>query len=295
VDPGEECDDGEANGSAANHCRIDCTRPRCGDEVVDFPHCDGDPDAACATSADCAPGTVCLPGEQCDRGQATCVGGANDGAPCCRADECPGGVCPGDDCSLNRDDVPGCCRCDCTTAVVACAGCDDGNPCTTDACDAAGSCTHAPVADGTSCGAGDPCHGSGRCNAGACVAGAPVSCDDGNACTVDSCDATEGCRHAPLGFADAQRALEASVFVPACPGNAVPRSVSAALERARGLVARAAAASPPRASRLLHRATHRLHTALAKMRKRRDDRCRAALAQLLTDGLVRVACLHAGG
>src|SRR5206468_7548331 len=41
VDPGEPCDEGEANGSAPNRCRIDCTLPRCGDEIVDFSHCAG--------------------------------------------------------------------------------------------------------------------------------------------------------------------------------------------------------------------------------------------------------------
>src|SRR5262249_8363095 len=61
VDSGEECDQGEANGGAPNHCRVDCTLPRCGDEIVDFPHCAGDPDAACTTPADCTGGT-CLDG-----------------------------------------------------------------------------------------------------------------------------------------------------------------------------------------------------------------------------------------
>ena len=44
--------------------------------------------------------------------------------------------------------------------------CDDGNPCTIDACDANEHClaTHPPV-----------------------------NCDDGNACTIDSCDPTDGC------------------------------------------------------------------------------------------------------
>src|SRR5206468_351945 len=181
VDPGEPCDEGEANGSAPNRCRIDCTLPRCGDEIVDFSHCAGDPGAACTRSADCAPGSACVTGEACDHGQAFCIGGENDGRPCCRADECAGGVCPGDDCSRNRDDVPGCCRCDCTSAPGGCAGCDDGNPCTAEACDADGACTHAPVPDGTACGGGAVCHGSGRCERGTCVAGGAVNCDDAGA------------------------------------------------------------------------------------------------------------------
>jgi len=41
------------------------------------------------------------------------------------------------------------------------AGCDDGNPCTTDGC-AAGACVHLPVADNTPCGGGSACIG-GAC------------------------------------------------------------------------------------------------------------------------------------
>ena len=68
VDPGEECDEGAANSGAGNHCRVDCTLPRCGDATLDFSHCAGAPDAACATAADCAGGAACVQGEACDLG-----------------------------------------------------------------------------------------------------------------------------------------------------------------------------------------------------------------------------------
>jgi hypothetical protein len=71
--------------------------------------------------------------------------------------------------------------------------CDDGNPCTVDACDAGGACTHTPAGDGTSCSDGDACNGSETCQSGTCTAGAPLVCNDGNPCTVDSCDAVLGC------------------------------------------------------------------------------------------------------
>jgi hypothetical protein len=97
--------------------------------------------------------------------------------------------------------------------------CTDGNACTTvDTCQA-GTCTSgAPVA----CGATDPCHQAGVCNpgtglcqggsavpdwtpcnngdlctraeacqAGVCAGGQPT-CEDGDPCTVDSCDPTTG-------------------------------------------------------------------------------------------------------
>jgi hypothetical protein len=104
-------------------------------------------------------------------------------------------------------------------------GCDDGVPCTVDAC-RMGACTSTPN-DGA-CAAGllcDPvlgcvtptcardadcddgafCNGDERCDAGApdadargCVAGTPVVCDDGATCTADVCDEDEdACTSAP--------------------------------------------------------------------------------------------------
>lgn len=74
--------------------------------------------------------------------------------------------------------------------------CDDAKPCTTDACDAATGCTHAPVKSGTSCSDGNMCNGAETCDgAGACQAGTALSCDDMNVCTDDACDPATGCSH----------------------------------------------------------------------------------------------------
>ena len=71
-------------------------------------------------------------------------------------------------------------------------GCDDANPCTTDRCAAAG-CEHDPVAQGTSCGSTDVCAGTETCDGqGACVKGAPKAIDDGDVCTTDACDPSNG-------------------------------------------------------------------------------------------------------
>jgi hypothetical protein len=52
-------------------------------------------------------------------------------------------------------------------------------------------------ADGQ-CDDGDACDGAESCAAdGTCSAGEAPDCDDGNACTVDSCDPVAGCLHAP--------------------------------------------------------------------------------------------------
>lgn len=69
--------------------------------------------------------------------------------------------------------------------------CDDGNRVSGDCCSSA--CL-AEVA--TACDDGDPCTVGTVCDAsGQCDAGTPASCDDGNLCTRDSCEAGIGCRN----------------------------------------------------------------------------------------------------
>ncbi|MBN2496236.1 MAG: trypsin-like serine protease [Deltaproteobacteria bacterium] len=51
--------------------------------------------------------------------------------------------------------------------------------------------------DGTDCGDGDVCNGFEVCQAGACIAGSPLACSDGVACTRDDCDAEQGCVFVP--------------------------------------------------------------------------------------------------
>ena len=73
--------------------------------------------------------------------------------------------------------------------------CDDGNPCTTDACSGADGCTHVAL-DGGECIDGDPCTVGDHCEAGVCL-GSPVTCDDDNPCTDDLCEETGGCAFPP--------------------------------------------------------------------------------------------------
>jgi hypothetical protein len=78
---------------------------------------------------------------------------------------------------------------------MLCAGvdCDDQNACTTDTCNYLdGSCNYANVTDGTTCDFGGL---PGVCAAGACedaMLCAGVDCDDGNQCTVDTCNPSDG-------------------------------------------------------------------------------------------------------
>jgi hypothetical protein len=101
---------------------------------------------------------------------------------------------------------------------------DDGLTCTADLCDGLGMCTHKLVGclikgvcaavgpnpanpcekciagqkiwtgTGGSCSDGDPCTVGDYCGgSGTCLPGAVTSCDDGNACSTDSCDKGKGC------------------------------------------------------------------------------------------------------
>ncbi len=96
-----------------------------------------------------------------------------DGSPCTELDKCFAGTCLG-------------------TFV----NCDDGNPCTNDECDPAGGCKTSfnalPCSDGNLCTQGD------ACSSGICLPGAPVDCDDGNECTLATCDKDTGCQAQPL-------------------------------------------------------------------------------------------------
>ncbi len=73
-------------------------------------------------------------------------------------------------------------------------GCNDGNVCTVDSCDASTGCVYAPGNEGGSCDDGNTCTGNDVCGTGVC-AGIPdgsccqidADCDDSNQCTTDSC------------------------------------------------------------------------------------------------------------
>jgi polyvinyl alcohol dehydrogenase (cytochrome) len=74
----------------------------------------------------------------------------------------------------------------------------------------------APCAVDADCNNGDACDGTERCEAGACVPGTALSCDDGQPCTADRCDPQLGCRNTtspgaacPGGVCDAAGACTA--------------------------------------------------------------------------------------
>lgn len=71
--------------------------------------------------------------------------------------------------------------------------CTPTSPCRTSAFDPlTASCVETALSDGTACDPQNACLLNPRCAQGECT-GESVSCDDGNACTTDACDPTQGC------------------------------------------------------------------------------------------------------
>ncbi|MCB9785250.1 MAG: hypothetical protein H6744_01030 [Deltaproteobacteria bacterium] len=115
-----------------------------------------------------------LPCLACDPTVATDAWSPADTLPCADDDVCNGvETCQGGVCT------PG-------TAP----DCDDGDPCTDDACEPATGCTHTP--NTAPCDDQDACTASDTCQAGAC-AGTAIVCDDQNPCTDDACEPATGC------------------------------------------------------------------------------------------------------
>ena len=90
-------------------------------------------------------------------------------------------------------------RVSCTRDVCSAGECqnipscvDDGNPCTAESCDPVLGCKATPM-PGLACDDGDACTEGDVCDAsGACQPGTPPALDDGNFCTIDSCDPAVG-------------------------------------------------------------------------------------------------------
>ncbi len=116
-------------------------------------------------------------GEECDDGNtadgdccsSTCQRDddgtvCSDGVDCTVGDTCHAGVCAG--------------------SHIDCSGLDQ--ECSVGACDGEG-CVAVPRDDGTACDDEDPCTTNDGCTAGICQ-GTANTCDDGVACTADTCD-----------------------------------------------------------------------------------------------------------
>lgn len=160
-----------------------CTADSC-DSVSGVVHTPIDGCQSCQSAEDCGDANVCNGIEACVEG--VCQAGAaptlDDSNPC-TVDSCSaeGGV--------QHTAIEGCVSCNVDNAAVAC---NDQNPCTADSCSQNGVCQNDVLENGTSCADGDACNGSETCQRGTCAAAAPVTCDDDNRCTIDTCNSVEG-------------------------------------------------------------------------------------------------------
>jgi len=187
--------------------------------------CLGTNPVVCTASDQCHAAGVCdLVSGVCTNPFAPNGTTCNDGNACTSTDVCTAGTCGGTafTCTPTACQISSTCNGTSCTIVDQPSGTtcpDDGNPCTSDTCNATGTCTHPSLGDGTSCGAGEVCS-SGTCStdcfiggvlfpagtvdpANACLVCTPATsttawsniadgtvCDDGNACTsTDVCTA----------------------------------------------------------------------------------------------------------
>jgi hypothetical protein len=162
-----------------------------------------------SAGASCSDGDACNGIELCDGGS-VCLAGtppALDDGHSCTADACDpvlgvvhaplptGSACSDGNVCNGAETCDGAGLCLAGTPLPV----DDGNPCTADACDPVQGVTHGLVAAGTACSDGNACNGLETCNgAGTCTAGAAPVIDDGDPCTIDSCDAVAGVTHTPI-------------------------------------------------------------------------------------------------
>jgi hypothetical protein len=156
-------------------------------------------DAACADDGNACTSEVCVAGAGCNRSNAGADGrSCNDNIGCTGPDTCNNGVCGG------ADNCPSGQVCSASRLIcLACTSaddCDDGNPCTTDTCNASnGQCgssnNTASCNDGKSCTgndvcAGGSCTGTSTCPSDATCGGSTCSCNDGS---ETLCSASNSC------------------------------------------------------------------------------------------------------
>ncbi len=208
---GAPCDDDDActvadacsaDGSCMPGAPLDCGGPcmRC------------DPHLGCVprpSTTACDDGDACTVGDHCSGDGETCVGGT--ALPCTGA--CLTGACDPTSGCVPRPSAAVCDDANACTVGDHCRGdadvCVPGPPrtcvgqCLTGICDPELGCRPRPsigrCSDGDACTVGDHCRG----DADVCLAGAAADCDDADPCTIESCAATSGCMHDPVGDFDA--------------------------------------------------------------------------------------------
>ncbi len=154
----------------------------------------------CDTNAQCDDGLFCNGMESCVSGicRAGTAVNCND-ANACTIDLCNESTRMCDHATINCNDGIFCNGVETCNTVLGCrpganVNCNDSNACTADSCnEATDSCDHATV----NCSDSLYCNGVETCDTVlGCRPGSPVTCDDTNSCTTDSCnEATDTCNH----------------------------------------------------------------------------------------------------
>ncbi|MBM4353519.1 MAG: hypothetical protein FJ109_06930 [Deltaproteobacteria bacterium] len=188
-----------------NLCKLEvaaCVAGQCSVTVVDEVKCDVSLDTDCMKNT-CAPDSgECV--------QTPVTGACSDGNTCTVGDQCLDGACKGGEnmCGCQEDAdcddfedgnlcngtlkcMSGLCSVDPAT-VVTCPQVGVG-PCEVNKCNPqSGVCQKQPMGNGTACSDNDTCTDMDKCQNGQC-AGTLKKCDDGNPCTVDTCQPGAGC------------------------------------------------------------------------------------------------------
>lgn len=205
-DASTDCEDGNActkddclgDGTCLNAANYDintqCCNPADGTvlPISDSIQCTQnicDPDTGLVTHPPEPEGTTCGDSDDTEcNGADTC-----DGAGACQDNLAVAETTCGDstdtECNLaDACDGAGACQDNLTTAGTPCGDTADTDCTAPDACDGTGDCLPNDVADGTGCDDGLFCNENEACAAGACTGGNALNCDDGIACTTDTCN-----------------------------------------------------------------------------------------------------------
>ncbi|MCO4763527.1 MAG: hypothetical protein KC502_18565, partial [Myxococcales bacterium] len=258
---GEFCTSGKCSGGSLGGCDDGkvCTVDKCDAKTGNCSW--GGKTGPCDDGNKCTSGSVCSAGkckpgtqvacddknacttDKCDPNTGKCVYTTNndpcsDGNACTKPDNCSAGKCVGVKVTCSDGDPCTTDACDAKTGkcvhnkIAGCAGCktaadcDDNDPCTDNSCDGStGKCTQkfntAPCDTNNPCTYGDKCDGKGKC-----IEGTSNACDDDNSCTKDSCDKTAGkCVNAPLANGSACSDGKACTSGDSCQsGSCTPKS-----------------------------------------------------------------------
>jgi len=171
----DSCGGGSCSGPGTDGPKCDDDNPCTSGDTCMMGYCEGNP-----VQGPCDDGNLCTSSDACVDGSCGGVAKPCDDKQPCTSDSCDPktGACTsaplGDGNMCNDGDA--CTKQDhCEAAkCVSVPQCDDGNPCTTDAC-TSGTCSAVAEADGVVCSDNDPCTAGDVCAAGSCK-GAPAPC-----------------------------------------------------------------------------------------------------------------------